>query len=81
MELKTAPLSGIKAICDFCRSIGFRSAESTVLQLVRDEDFPAKKTGGIWESDEGLIVEWRYKRLQRDAGIEPPKKQAKKAKK
>ena len=36
-----------------------RRSESTVLQLIRNMDFPARKIGGIWESDTEKIKEWR----------------------
>lgn len=47
-------LSGMKQICEY-----IRRSECTVLSLVRTEGFPAKKIGGIWESDTELIDEWR----------------------
>jgi hypothetical protein len=76
---KNTALSGMKAIQDFCRSIGLPSAESTVINFILSEDFPAKKLGGIWESDKDLIVEWRKKRLtvsngNGSAAMEPEKK-------
>jgi hypothetical protein len=51
-------LIGMKAICGHV----FRS-ESTVLMMIRDMDFPATKIGGIWESDEKLIAEWRKQQI------------------
>ena len=51
-------LSGMKAICKH-----FDRSEVTVLALIRDEDFPATKIGGIWESDTELISEWRKNRI------------------
>lgn len=72
-------LSGMKAIQEFCRTIGLPSSESTVINFILSEDFPAKKLGGIWESDKELIVEWRKKRLtvnngNGSAATEPEKK-------
>lgn len=56
-------LSGMKAIRDFNRSINLASSEASVIQMIRDEEFPAKKLGGIWESDKDLIIAWRKNRL------------------
>lgn len=46
-------LSGMKEICGH-----MRRSESTMLALIRDFDFPAKKIRGIWESHTDLIDEW-----------------------
>ena len=56
-------LSGMKAISEYCRSINMASAPDTILALIRDESFPARKLGGIWESEKILIQAWRIKRL------------------
>ncbi len=54
-------LSGMKAICNY-----YGRSESTLLDLIRDEDFPAAKIdGGIWESDSDLIEKWRKDRLEK----------------
>ena len=54
-----ASLTGMKAITDYVKR-----SEVTVLKLIRAEDFPAKKLGGIWESDTELIDEWRKKKIE-----------------
>lgn len=54
-------LSGMTAIRDFCRSIGLASSEASVIQMIKECGFPAKKLGGIWESDRDIIKEWRRK--------------------
>lgn len=59
-------LSGMNAIRDFCRSINLASSEATVIQMIREYSFPAKKLGGIWESDKELIVKWRKNYLNGD---------------
>jgi len=51
-------LSGMKAICEY---IG-RSAP-TVLKLVREEGFPARKIRGEWSSDSDLIDRWRVRKI------------------
>lgn len=56
-------LSGMTAIRDFCRAINMQSSEVTIVQLIKEEDFPAKKLGGVWESDQDLIIQWRKRRL------------------
>ncbi len=54
-----AGLSGMSAICKYCSR-----AEPTILKWIREEDFPARKIGGgIWESDTGLIDDWRVKKI------------------
>ena len=53
-----AQLSGMKQICEY-----INRSECTVLTLVRTEGFPAKKIGGIWESDTQLIDDWRRENI------------------
>lgn len=55
-------LSGMKEIC---RYVG--RSESTVLKLIKTEDFPAKKIGGEWTSDTLLVDAWRRKKIQGEA--------------
>lgn len=55
-------LSGMKEIADY-----MRRSESTVLALIRDFDFPAKKIGGVWESDTELADAWRRKQIVTDS--------------
>ena len=47
-------LTGMKAICNY-----MNRHDTTILKLIRDNDFPAKKIMGVWESDKGMIDEWR----------------------
>ncbi len=54
MVRESTALSGMRAICDYVNR-----SEPTVLSWIREMDFPAKKIGGIWESDRRLIDEWR----------------------
>lgn len=63
MESENTALSGMKAITDYCRSINMPAAEATIMSHIINEGFPAKKLGGIWESDRALIIEWRKNRL------------------
>ena len=74
-------LSGIDAICGFCRTITLPASKAAVLQMIRDEGFPAKKIGGIWDSDREEIVSWRRRRLLQEAGLEPEQKKPAKAQK
>lgn len=60
MEENTA-LSGMTAIRDFCKSISLASSEVTVIQYIQQFGFPARKLGGVWESDKNKIIEWRKK--------------------
>jgi hypothetical protein len=50
----TSALSGMAEIAGYVRR-----SHDTVLLWVRTMDFPAVKIGGIWESDRGLIDEWK----------------------
>lgn len=59
IEKSKTMLSGMVAIRDFCRSINLASSEASVIQMIRESGFPAKKLGGIWESEKELIVTWR----------------------
>lgn len=43
-----------------------RRSEKTMLDLIRLEGFPAKKLGGIWESDKELAAEWRKLRISQE---------------
>ncbi|MBU4261004.1 MAG: hypothetical protein KKC76_03880 [Proteobacteria bacterium] len=54
-----AALVGMKAICQY---MGRR--ESTMLTMIRDMDFPARKIIGIWESDPVLIDAWRLRQIE-----------------
>ena len=51
-------LSGMNEIAGYMR----RSAV-TILKLIRTQDFPAVKVGGVWESDKGLIDQWRREQI------------------
>lgn len=62
-------LSGMTAIRDFCRSIGLASSEASVIQMIKECGFPAKKLGGIWESDRDIIKEWRRKYISGDVEL------------
>lgn len=71
-------LSGMKAICEFCRAITLPCSEASVMQMIHECSFPARKIGGIWESDKDLITTWRRKwisgEIQEQKGNEKDKK-------
>jgi len=48
-----AALRGMKAICQY-----MGRSEATMLSIIRDMDFPARKIGGIWESDTIVVDDW-----------------------
>ena len=52
-------LTGMKEICKYVSR-----SEATVLNWIRDEEFPAKKLDGIWESHTAKIDDWRMKRWE-----------------
>jgi hypothetical protein len=74
-EAKDNALSGMNAIRDFNRSINLASSEASVIQMVKESGFPAKKIGGIWESDKRSIVAWRLKFVNGEITFRPEKKQ------
>lgn len=51
-------LCGMKEIANYARR-----SESTILAWVRDMDFPAKKVGGIWESNSAAVDRWFLDRI------------------
>jgi len=53
-----AALIGMKAICEH-----MSRSEATVLKLIQTEGLPATKIAGIWESDRGMIDEWRREKI------------------
>jgi hypothetical protein len=59
----------MKAICDYVKR-----SESTVLDWIRNWNFPAQKIGGIWESDRELIDQWRKEQIGGVAKKEQPRK-------
>lgn len=63
-----AALSGMK---DICKYMG--RSESTMLNIIRDLDFPARKICGIWESDTELADKWRVEQIsQPESGQKSP---------
>ncbi len=70
-----AALSGMKAICGY-----MGRSESTMLDIIRDLDFPAKKIKGIWESDTELADRWRVGQISGEGAKESrtPEKKSKK---
>ncbi len=49
-----ASLSGLDAIAAY-----LKKSKNTTLDLIRNENFPAVKMRGTWESDTALIDKWR----------------------
>lgn len=60
-----AGLKGMASICAY-----FDRSESTILMLIRTENFPAEKIGGIWESTTEKINEWRDNRIENKKALE-----------
>lgn len=56
--MESTTLSGMKAIQEHCRSINLPSSEATVIQMIHDSGFPARKLGGIWIASKVKIDEW-----------------------
>lgn len=51
-------LIGKEAICEF---VG--RSWKTVREWIDKRGFPARKINGVWESEPGLIVEWRRREI------------------
>ncbi len=56
-----AALTGMAEIAAY-----MRRSEATVLNWIRTLDFPARKIGGMWESDTALADQWRIKQVLGD---------------
>ncbi len=54
-----AGLTGMKEICNYCKL-----SESTLTKRISEEDLPAVKIGGIWESDTEDIDQWRRQKIK-----------------
>ncbi len=53
-RLKVAgSLSGMQEIANYVNR-----SDATVLKLIRDDDFPAKKIGGVWEAKKDNVDAW-----------------------
>ena len=58
---ETDRLLGIGAICKF-----MGKTESTIIQMVRDEEFPAVKNGaGVYEVSKKKIETWKRKQAKK----------------
>ncbi|HBJ74415.1 MAG TPA: hypothetical protein DDY86_02570 [Syntrophaceae bacterium] len=69
----TTALSGMKQIQEYCRSISLASSESSIIKMITDYGFPARKLCGIWESDKEYIVEWRKKLIKGEINVDEKK--------
>lgn len=56
--MENTTLSGMKAIQEHCRAINLPSSEATVIQMIQESGFPARKLGGIWVASKDKIDEW-----------------------
>ena len=55
--------SGLHGMKSICAHMG--KSETTVLKLIRHENFPATKICGEWVSDPALIAGWRQEKIRR----------------
>jgi hypothetical protein len=55
---ETTSLGGMTAIRDYCRILGLQCAESSIIALIKECGFPARKVLGQWMSDKVLIKAW-----------------------
>ncbi len=65
MTKSETALVGMAEICAY-----MQRSEKTMLDLIKNESFPAKKLGGIWESDTLLADKWRRKRINQEREAE-----------
>jgi len=56
----------MKQLCDY-----ENRSEDTLLSLIRNEGYPARKIGGIWESDTELVDQWRRNLIIAGDGVDP----------
>ena len=63
---EAAVLSGRKEICGYCRR-----SWKIVLRWHRERGFPMRKLDDVWESDTGLVDEWRKGQIM-DKNENPP---------
>lgn len=52
-------LSGLEEISQYARR-----SKATVLDWIKYEGFPAAKLGHVWESDKGMIDQWKRDRIE-----------------
>jgi predicted DNA-binding transcriptional regulator AlpA len=52
-------LSGMEEIAQYTRR-----SKATVLGWIKNEGFPAAKLGHVWESDKGMIDQWKRDRIE-----------------
>ena len=64
-EAEETALGGMTAIMDYCRTISMQCSESTIISLIKEEEFPATKVKGQWMSDKLLIKDWRINRIKK----------------
>lgn len=55
---ETTALGGMTAIRDYCRILGLQCSEASIISLIKECGFPARKLGGQWLSDKLLIKSW-----------------------
>lgn len=66
------PLSGMDEITEYARR-----SSVTILDWIRNMNFPARKIGGIWESDTSLIDQWRREQIMKNVKQKDGKRTAK----
>lgn len=71
-------LGGFKEIQECCARLGLPSSQASVLDMINFQGLPARKIGGTWIADCGLIDEWRKEYI---LGKPPADKQQAKNKK
>ena len=57
-------LTGIKEISDYVRR-----SWPTIHKWIENDNFPATKIDGVWESETHLIAKWRKRRILKKEGV------------
>lgn len=77
--MENATLSGMKAIQEHCRAHNLPSSEATVIQMIQQSGFPARKLGGIWIASPAKIDKWIEEFTAGDPAEDKKPKKKKKA--
>lgn len=70
-------MANLMGMAEICAKVN--RSESTVLNWIRDMDFPAKKVGGIWEATEADITKWKKEQMVVDLGLKNSVRRKKKS--
>lgn len=65
MAKSNISVSGSTALCGMKEIVRYVNlSQVTILKLIREQSFPARKIRGIWASDTKLIGKWWLKQIK-----------------